>query len=263
MCGAQTQSSCMQHALTEVASMPLTLTDNTRRSNVLAQAGVCANELESVQVLLAAGDTFRAAAAEQLAGWAQRAGAQLEAAASEKQRPDALLYAAVDKVGTPTRYKELAALRTWESPVTMPGGIPGGQDAPAPQFLRARLVFGGIFSPRSLRRRRPPQQSAIVQDVVRAAAGGGELRVGLARKGNGTGWTACLEQGSVSHVTSFGRRCARGWTLSSATPPAACTPTWASWRSWPSASVRLLSACPAPRTKCCSSWTAPRVHLNP
>lgn len=51
-------------------------------------------------MLLAAGDTFRAAAAEQLAGWAERAGAQLEAAASNKQRPDALLYAAVDKVGS-------------------------------------------------------------------------------------------------------------------------------------------------------------------
>jgi fused signal recognition particle receptor len=49
-------------------------------------------------VLLAAGDTFRAAAAEQLAGWAARAGAQLEAASSERQRPDALLYAAVDRV---------------------------------------------------------------------------------------------------------------------------------------------------------------------
>ena len=51
-----------------------------------------------MQVLLAAGDTFRAAAAEQLAGWAQRSGAAIEAAASDKQRPDALLYNAVDRV---------------------------------------------------------------------------------------------------------------------------------------------------------------------
>ena len=63
--------------------------------------GVCDVGCGTPQVLLAAGDTFRAAAAEQLAGWAERAGAQLEAAASEKQRPDALLYAAVDKVGAP------------------------------------------------------------------------------------------------------------------------------------------------------------------
>ena len=50
------------------------------------------------QVLLAAGDTFRAAAAEQLAGWADRAGAGLAAPSTSKQRPDALMYSAVDRV---------------------------------------------------------------------------------------------------------------------------------------------------------------------
>lgn len=51
-----------------------------------------------VQVLLAAGDTFRAAAAEQLAGWAERSGADIATASSSKQRPDAVLYSAVDRV---------------------------------------------------------------------------------------------------------------------------------------------------------------------
>ena len=50
------------------------------------------------QVLLAAGDTFRAAAAEQLAGWAERAGAAIATASSARQRPDALLYSAVERV---------------------------------------------------------------------------------------------------------------------------------------------------------------------
>lgn len=52
-----------------------------------------------VQVLLVAGDTFRAAAAEQLAGWAERSKAELAAATSPKQRPDALMYSAIDRVG--------------------------------------------------------------------------------------------------------------------------------------------------------------------
>jgi SRP54-type protein, GTPase domain len=49
------------------------------------------------QVILAAGDTFRAAAEEQLATWAERSGADLVGKRSEKQRPDALLYEAVDR----------------------------------------------------------------------------------------------------------------------------------------------------------------------
>lgn len=44
-------------------------------------------------VLLAAGDTFRAAAGEQLAGWAERAGVEL-ADAGDATRPDAVLYRA-------------------------------------------------------------------------------------------------------------------------------------------------------------------------
>ena len=51
-----------------------------------------------VQVLLAAGDTFRAAAAEQLQGWAERSGAQMIARADDRQKPAALLSAALDKV---------------------------------------------------------------------------------------------------------------------------------------------------------------------
>ncbi len=50
------------------------------------------------QVLLVAGDTFRAAAAEQLAGWAERSSAQLISATSPKQRPDSLMYSAVEQV---------------------------------------------------------------------------------------------------------------------------------------------------------------------
>lgn len=50
------------------------------------------------QVLLVAGDTFRAAAAEQLAGWAERSKAQLLSATNLKQRPDSLMYSAVDQV---------------------------------------------------------------------------------------------------------------------------------------------------------------------
>ncbi len=43
-------------------------------------------------MLLAAGDTFRAAAAEQLQTWAERSGASFYGPKSEKTRPDALLY---------------------------------------------------------------------------------------------------------------------------------------------------------------------------
>ncbi len=45
-----------------------------------------------------AGDTFRAAASEQLAGWAERSNAQLISASSPKQRPDSLMYSAVEQV---------------------------------------------------------------------------------------------------------------------------------------------------------------------
>jgi len=56
------------------------------------------------QVLLVAGDTFRAAAAEQLAGWAERSNAQMAAANSQKQRPDALMYSAIDRVSLATNH---------------------------------------------------------------------------------------------------------------------------------------------------------------
>ncbi len=45
-----------------------------------------------VQVVLAAGDTFRAAAAEQLEEWARRSGADLVRADSDKARPGTVLY---------------------------------------------------------------------------------------------------------------------------------------------------------------------------
>ena len=47
-------------------------------------------------MLLGAGDTFRAAASEQLEAWAERSGASFHAAANEKQRPDGVLYQAVE-----------------------------------------------------------------------------------------------------------------------------------------------------------------------
>ena len=53
-----------------------------------------------VQVLLAAGDTFRAAAAEQLQLWAGRSGVAVHAATREKARPDNVLYEAVSKVSS-------------------------------------------------------------------------------------------------------------------------------------------------------------------
>ena len=43
-------------------------------------------------VLLVAGDTFRAAAAEQLEEWARRAGAGIARAEGDKARPDTVLY---------------------------------------------------------------------------------------------------------------------------------------------------------------------------
>ena len=48
------------------------------------------------RVSLAAGDTFRAAAAEQLEEWARRSGAGIVRAPSEKTRPDTVLYTAVE-----------------------------------------------------------------------------------------------------------------------------------------------------------------------
>ncbi|KAL3154037.1 hypothetical protein ABBQ32_013586 [Trebouxia sp. C0010 RCD-2024] len=52
---------------------------------------------EGAKVLLAAGDTFRAAAAEQLQLWAGRSGVAVHAATREKARPDNVLYEAVNK----------------------------------------------------------------------------------------------------------------------------------------------------------------------
>ena len=61
---------------------------------------VCSSERRCgwVQVILAAGDTFRAAAAEQLSEWATRSGATLVSSQKEKARPDNVLWTAVDQV---------------------------------------------------------------------------------------------------------------------------------------------------------------------
>lgn len=48
--------------------------------------------------MLVAADTFRAAAADQLQGWADRSGASLERPNSSKQRPDGVINMALDKV---------------------------------------------------------------------------------------------------------------------------------------------------------------------
>lgn len=52
---------------------------------------------EGATVLLAAGDTFRAAAAEQLEEWALRSNATIVRAPNEKTRPDTVLYQAVER----------------------------------------------------------------------------------------------------------------------------------------------------------------------
>ena len=51
-----------------------------------------------MQVMLVAADTFRAAAADQLQGWAERSGAELERPNSSKHRPDSVISMALDKV---------------------------------------------------------------------------------------------------------------------------------------------------------------------
>ena len=55
---------------------------------------------QGASVVLAAGDTFRAAAAEQLEEWARRSGAEIVRAQHENSRPDTVLYQAVDKAVT-------------------------------------------------------------------------------------------------------------------------------------------------------------------
>lgn len=52
---------------------------------------------EGASVVLGAGDTFRAAAAEQLEEWARRSGSKIVRAQTEKARPDTVLYQAVEK----------------------------------------------------------------------------------------------------------------------------------------------------------------------
>jgi fused signal recognition particle receptor len=61
--------------------------------------GKLANKFGSqgAAVVLAAGDTFRAAAAEQLGEWARRSNAELVRAESDKTRPDTVMYKAVEQ----------------------------------------------------------------------------------------------------------------------------------------------------------------------
>ena len=54
-----------------------------------------------LQVMLVAADTFRAAAADQLQGWADRSGASMERPNSSKQRPDGVISMALDKANYP------------------------------------------------------------------------------------------------------------------------------------------------------------------
>lgn len=55
---------------------------------------------EGASVVLAAGDTFRAAAAEQLEEWARRSNAEIVRAQQENVRPDTVLYQAVERTIT-------------------------------------------------------------------------------------------------------------------------------------------------------------------
>ena len=55
---------------------------------------------EGASVMLAAGDTFRAAAGEQLEQWAKRSSAEIVLAEDEKTRPDTVLYKAVESAMT-------------------------------------------------------------------------------------------------------------------------------------------------------------------
>lgn len=52
---------------------------------------------EGASVVLGAGDTFRAAAAEQLEEWAKRSGSKIVRAQTERARPDTVLYQAVER----------------------------------------------------------------------------------------------------------------------------------------------------------------------
>lgn len=52
--------------------------------------------------MLVAADTFRAAAADQLQGWAERSGAAMERPNSSKQRPDGVISMALDKASFPS-----------------------------------------------------------------------------------------------------------------------------------------------------------------
>ena len=54
--------------------------------------------MPGMQVLLGAGDTFRAAAAEQLQLWADRSGVDVHTVEGKNVRPDNVLYQTVDRV---------------------------------------------------------------------------------------------------------------------------------------------------------------------
>ena len=51
-----------------------------------------------MQVMLVAADTFRAAAADQLQGWAERSGASMERPSSASQTPAAVITQALTRV---------------------------------------------------------------------------------------------------------------------------------------------------------------------
>ena len=91
------------------------------------------------QVMLAAGDTFRAAAAEQLQGWAQRSSSQLVARADDRQKPDALLRVALDQV--PTRLLQLPAC---SGVLLHAAGAVGASWQPSRQAVSCSVVMPGL-----------------------------------------------------------------------------------------------------------------------
>ena len=64
---------------------------------------------DSLQVMLVAADTFRAAAADQLQGWAERSGASMERPNSSKQRPDGVISMALDKASRNPPYEKIVS----------------------------------------------------------------------------------------------------------------------------------------------------------
>lgn len=171
------------------------------------------------KVVLGAGDTFRAAAAEQLEEWARRAGADIVRADSDKARPDTVLYQAVD-----------AAVR-------------GGAD------LVLCDTSGRLHTNWSLMDELAKCKRSIAKRLDGAPHEVGELR--WAGQSRGRAWRQHSALGGVT----VGARAGSGapscvWGLETA---ASCCGTPLS----PCLHLFLpLRACPC---RCCWCWTAPRA----